>query len=368
MSNTRVTFQITLDLRAVVLLSVVLLLLGLIIAPTVAGAFPRSDDPEPQAYDATNAHKVDNHHAGPSGGTLNQRKNRVLWANNRGQLHWKAMPKTAFNNRYLNDDRKETISAAVNDYLLGIYNPGTGELSRGLYAYAKQIGVYGQATATDGIGVYGYAGGNNPEMVGVYGESTKGRGVFARSSTGVPLHVGGGLGVQHLIEGWDLYYADLRFKVELDGDVYIDGSYYDTGADFAEMMATSQGVTYEPGDLLVIGPDGKPLPSSAPNATNLLGVYSTDPAFVGGVGEDGDTRGKIPVAIMGIVPLKVSAENGAILPGDLLTSSSIPGHAMKASPVVVNGITFHIPGTILGKALEPLEEGTGVILVLVTLQ
>jgi hypothetical protein len=119
---------------------------------------------------------------------------------------------------------------------------------------------------------------------------------------------------------------------------------------------------------LVIGPDGKPLPSSLPNATNLLGVYSTNPGFVGGAGDDEDTEGKIPVAITGIVPLKASAENGAILPGDLLTSSSIPGHAMKASPVTIDGVTFYIPGTILGKALEPLEEGTGVILVLVTLQ
>jgi len=368
MSKRTVTIQITLDVRAVVLLSVVLLLLGLMIAPTVAGAFPRSDDPEPQAYDATNAHKVDNHHAGPSSGTLNQRKNRVLWANNQGQLHWRAMPQGGLNKRYLNDDRKETISAAVNDYLLGIYNPGTGELSRGLYAYAKQIGVYGQATATDGIGVYGYASGFSPEMVGVYGESTNGRGVYARSSKGVPLYAGGGLLADHLIEAWDLYNANLRFKVELDGDVYIDGSYYDTGADFAEMMATAVGVTYAPGDLLVIGPDGKPLPSSVPNATDLFGVYSTDPGFVGGVGDDGDTRGKIPVAITGIVPVKASAENGGIVPGDLLTSSSIPGHAMKASPVTIDGITFYLPGTILGKALEPLEEAIGVILVLVTLQ
>jgi len=54
--------------------------------------------------------------------------------------------------------------------------------------------------------------------------------------------------------------------------------------------------------------------------------------------------------------------------GDLLTTSSTPGYAMRASPVTIEGITFYLPGTILGKALEPLEEGTGVILVLVTLQ
>ena len=61
-------------------------------------------------------------------------------------------------------------------------------------------------------------------------------------------------------------------------------------------------------------------------------------------------------------------EDGTISPGDLLTTSSTPGHAMKAEPVTIEGVEIYAPGTILGKALEPLEEGTGVILVLVTLQ
>jgi hypothetical protein len=63
---------------------------------------------------------------------------------------------------------------------------------------------------------------------------------------------------------------------------------------------------------------------------------------------------------VGIVPCKVSAENGPISPGDLLVTSSTPGHAMRdADPAV---------GTVLGKALEEMPSGTGVIKVLVTLQ
>ena len=100
----------------------------------------------------------------------------------------------------------------------------------------------------------------------------------------------------------------------------------------------------------------------------MLGVYSTDPAFVGGAGDNFDIEGKIPVGITGIAPVKASAENGPIVPGDLLTSSSLPGHAMKAGAVTIDEVTFHRPGTILGKALEPLDEGTGVISVLVALQ
>ena len=93
----------------------------------------------------------------------------------------------------------------------------------------------------------------------------------------------------------------------------------------------------------------------------MVGVYSTQPGFIGGAGDDTDLTGKVPLAIMGVVPLKASAENGAIHPGDLLVTSSTPGHAMRAGPNAPQG-------TVLGKSLGALEEGTGVIQVLVTLQ
>ncbi|MCH8981558.1 hypothetical protein IH922_06010 [candidate division KSB1 bacterium] len=60
------------------------------------------------------------------------------------------------------------------------------------------------------------------------------------------------------------------------------------------------------------------------------------------------------------MPCKVSAENGAIRPGDLLVTSSLPGHAMRDDKPGV--------GTVLGKALGSLNSGTGVIRVLVTMQ
>lgn len=72
--------------------------------------------------------------------------------------------------------------------------------------------------------------------------------------------------------------------------------------------------------------------------------------------------GGAPVAILGVVSCKVSAENGPIHPGDLLVTSSTPGHAMRADRARAQ------PGTILGKALESLDTGTGLIQVLVTLQ
>ena len=117
----------------------------------------------------------------------------------------------------------------------------------------------------------------------------------------------------------------------------------------------------EPGDVLVIGEDGQLTRCNVANQSSVVGVYSTKPGFVGGGGDDTDLTGKVPLAVIGVVPVKASAENGAIQPGDLLVTSATPGHAMKAGadPAV---------GTVIGKALASLKSGTGVILMLVMLQ
>jgi hypothetical protein len=69
---------------------------------------------------------------------------------------------------------------------------------------------------------------------------------------------------------------------------------------------------------------------------------------------------KAPVAFTGIVTCKVDASYGAVQVGDLLTTSPTRGHAMLADRPS--------PGTVLGKALEPLSSGTGLIKVLVMLR
>ena len=70
---------------------------------------------------------------------------------------------------------------------------------------------------------------------------------------------------------------------------------------------------------------------------------------------------RIPLAIVGIVPVKVSGENGPIQPGDMLVASSTPGHAMKADP-------NPSVGTVIGKALGNLDEDLGTVTVLIMLQ
>lgn len=66
------------------------------------------------------------------------------------------------------------------------------------------------------------------------------------------------------------------------------------------------------------------------------------------------------IALSGTVPCKVDAGYGSINVGDLLTVSPTPGHAMRSTDLAA--------GTILAKALEPLESGAGTIRVLVMLR
>ena len=95
-----------------------------------------------------------------------------------------------------------------------------------------------------------------------------------------------------------------------------------------------------------------------------LVVITNQPGIA--LGEKSDT--KVLVATTGRVRVKVDASRGAIHIGDLLVTSDIPGVAMKSEPVNLGGVQLHRPGTLIGKALEPLEKGSGEILVLLSLQ
>ena len=115
----------------------------------------------------------------------------------------------------------------------------------------------------------------------------------------------------------------------------------------------------------------------------LLGVYSTRPGFVGDrrisqlhleTFQKTEAKGDnvwLPVALVGVVPVKVSAENGAIGAGDFLTTAKTPGHAMRAKPIIRSrsrARSSDAHGTILGKALESLTAGTATIPVLVNVR
>jgi len=142
------------------------------------------------------------------------------------------------------------------------------------------------------------------------------------------------------------------------GQVRSDVGFNTPAADMAEMLPAVAGL--EPGETLVIGTDGRLERSSEAYQPTIVGVYSTRPGFVGGQPVDDELSDHVPLAIAGIVPVKVTSENGPSCVGDLLTTSSTPGHAMRA--------TAASPGTILGKALCALETRRGVVDVLIMLR
>jgi hypothetical protein len=139
------------------------------------------------------------------------------------------------------------------------------------------------------------------------------------------------------------------------------------GGDYAESVDVSGSRTnYEPGDVLVLDADnpGKVLKSVEAYSTAVSGIYSTKPGVVGRrqtTGAKAITT-EVPMAMVGIVPAKVSAENGSIKVGDLLVSSSATGYAMKGTD------RSRMFGAVIGKAMGNLNSGKGVIEVLVTLQ
>jgi len=258
----------------------------------------------------------------------------------------------------------------------GVWGESESSVGTGVYGRAPYVGVRGEAEGSaNAVGVFGAAtnAGCNTGIegcFGVQGSSNKGIGVAGQTDAGVALQgysSGNGVGLfvegqlyGNLIEAWHGPASlDRKFYVSGAGEVYADGSFHSGGADFAELLPAAPGL--EPGDVLVIGSDGRLIRSTRPYQTSVVGVYSTRPGFLGGAGDDADPTGKIPLAIMGVIPVKASAENGPIRPGDLLVASATPGHAMKAGPNPPQG-------TVIGKALEGLEKGTGVIQMLVVLQ
>ena len=145
---------------------------------------------------------------------------------------------------------------------------------------------------------------------------------------------------------------DPEFRVDNGGVVTADGSFTGGGADYAEMFAGSDSL--KPGDVLAMGTNGRLVKSSEANQATVVGVYSTQPGFVAN-GQKAETEGYVPVALVGVVPVRVT---GAVKAGDLLVASSVPGHAMR-------GGSNPAAGTVIGKALQASKTSYGVVLMLV---
>jgi hypothetical protein len=153
------------------------------------------------------------------------------------------------------------------------------------------------------------------------------------------------------------------FRVNGDGAVFANGGYNTGGADVAEYVPATEKL--EPGDVVEIDTaNGSAFRlTSKANCTSVAGVISTQPGLTMNTSElDAKTAGDEPrLALNGRVPVKATTENGAIRPGDLLVASSTAGRAMRA-PVNPRA------GTVIGKAMQPLDRGSGEIEMLVMLR
>jgi hypothetical protein len=137
------------------------------------------------------------------------------------------------------------------------------------------------------------------------------------------------------------------------------------GCDLAEPFATTE-AEIEAGSVVVIDPanPGQLKLSGSAYDTRVAGVVSGANGIHPGIAmhQEGALEGGRNVALSGRVYVQADAANGAIEPGDLLTTSDLPGRAMK--------VTDHAraQGAIIGKAMTGLAAGKGLVLVLVTLQ
>ncbi len=157
------------------------------------------------------------------------------------------------------------------------------------------------------------------------------------------------------------YLRAFKFHMEDDGPLFWDaqrggGKYV---YDIAEAVLVAEG---EPGDVVVISSDEDItlVRSKKKFDVKVAGVISAEPKIYMGYSPDAEKTGRYkPLALAGIVLCNVTAENGAIKKGDLLVTSSLPGHAMRADPEQISS------GMILGSALGNLEQGEGKIYILV---
>jgi hypothetical protein len=159
-------------------------------------------------------------------------------------------------------------------------------------------------------------------------------------------------------------------KLDVTGNVNVSGSITAASVigavyqDIAEWVPATTKVT--PGTVVVLNPavSNEVMPSSQAYDTGVAGVVSAQPGVI--LGRAGE--GKAAIATTGRVKVMVDAKKTGIHVGDLLVTSDELGVAMRSEPMEINGRKFHQPGTVLGKALEPLASGRGEILVLLSLQ
>jgi hypothetical protein len=233
-------------------------------------------------------------------------------------------------------------------------------------ASTTSAGVRGTSTSSDGVRGLGTIGVHGVGSTGVWAEG----GLLATDS--ISCNTAGSCAsvmnirndtIGNLIIASSGTPSNDVFRVNGNGSVFANGDYNAGGADVAEYVPFSEKL--EPGDVVEIDEDnGQAFRlSSRPNSHSVGGVISTKPgvSLNTTTAEESSAKGMPRLALSGRVPVKATTENGRIRAGDLLVSSSKPGHAMRAPQTPA-------PGTVIGKAMQSLDDATGNIEMLVMLR
>ena len=224
---------------------------------------------------------------------------------------------------------------------------GDGVVGRG------RRGVVGESDTFQGV--FGHSRAN----AGVVGESEEFDGVFGTSkkatAAGVSGHNAAG-GLAGFFDG----------DVEVTGDIRLtqNGNIFLPGADFAESFDVTDSVRANPGTVMVINEAGGLETSHRPYDKKVAGVISGAGKYKPGIilDQQTTTTNRMPIALLGKTYCKVDAQNGSIEMGDMLTTSGTPGHAMRAED------PSKAFGAIIGKALQSISAGRGLIPILIALQ
>src|SRR5437764_11700819 len=168
--------------------------------------------------------------------------------------------------------------------------------------------------------------------------------------------------IRNNVSGTDLMTitgSAIHFNGDVDGNTV-----HATYQDVAEWVPAAEEMAA--GTVVVVGEDSDNTVTASTHAydTGVAGVVSPNPGLLLGVASDS----KAKIATTGRVRVRVDATKSPIHKGDLLVTSDRPGMAMKSEPLDIGGVKLHRPGTLIGKALEPLAAGEGTILVLLSLQ
>ena len=242
-------------------------------------------------------------------------------------------------------------------YLDNIGVAGVSANGYGMYARSPHgTGLYAQAFEKHAVEAYGAGGGLDGAAIFAISTGSAGIGILSDTTSSDANLVVRNWGSGWLIRAFSGPLSIERFRVDNDGQVHARG-YSTPGFDLAERIEPNE-TNIRPGDVVEIDPaSGRFVRSSHPLSVLVAGVVSTDPGVILGSFVASEPDGP-KLALAGRVPVNVSAENGAIQPGDLLVSSSTPGHAMKGS-------AYPEPGTVIGKAVGTLQSGKGTIIMLI---